>query len=220
MKKIIIAALAAAMTLVFVIYCAAAGGEITVGGASAKAGETVELTVSIKNNPGFCYLRARPEYDENALELVSAKAGEVYADTIGLGLNVSVENGSDMHGDGPILVLTFRVKDNAQSGRYEVNLKFIECYNYDEEDVPVTITGGYIDVGGGAQSDPAHTGAGETKAEGNTGTEAQPGKTEDGGSGKPAENKKPLITAVICVSVCAVAAAVTAAVIAAKKKKK
>ena len=71
------------------IYCA-----ITVGGASAKAGETVELTASIKNNPGFCYLRARPEYDENALELVSAKAGEVYADTIGLGLNVSVENGS------------------------------------------------------------------------------------------------------------------------------
>ena len=46
MKKIIIAALAAAMTLVFVIYCAAAGGEITVGGASAKAGETVELTAS------------------------------------------------------------------------------------------------------------------------------------------------------------------------------
>ena len=143
----------------------------------------------------------------------------VYADTVGLGLNVSVENGSDMHGDGSILILTFRVKDNAKSGRYNVNLKFIECYNYDEEDVPVTITGGYIDVGGAAQSDPAQTDAGETEEAGKT-AETQPGKTEDGGSGKTAENKKPLITAVICVSVCAVAAAVTAAVIAAKKKKK
>ena len=223
MKKLLIITL---LIFMFTVNCFAAGGDITVCTGTAKAGETVELTVSIKNNPGFCYLRVRPQYDENALELLSVKAGDVYADTVGMGLNISIENGSDMHGDGSIAILTFRVKDGAAPGRYAVDLKFIECYNYDELDVPVSITGGHIEVTGEAH--PSETDENRIDADKDNGTsntekvtrpvktpvltEEQTDKTENG--------KGNTVIVAVCAAVICIAAAAAVALILNKKKKK
>lgn len=225
MKKILIAAI---LTLMLAVNCSAAGGEITVGHTDAKVGETAVLVVDIVNNPGFCYLRVRPEYDKNALELVSATAGDVYADTVDFALNVSVENGSDMHGDGSILKLGFKVKDGTAPGRYTVDLKFIECYNYDENDVAVSITGGYIDVTdeSGKSLDTADNGDNTKETPSVTSNDPESGETErqvavgteaSGRDGGKTADSRIIITAVICAA--AAAAAVVAVVIVKKRKK-
>ena len=53
-----------------------------VNSVSAKAGETVEVTVDIANNPGFCGFVLGVEYDRNALTLVSVSNGKDYDQTI------------------------------------------------------------------------------------------------------------------------------------------
>ena len=224
MKKLLIITL-----LIFIMLsvdCFAAGGVITVGESAAKAGQTVELTVSIKDNPGFCYLRVRPEFDENALELLSVKAGDVYADTVGMGLNIAIENGSDLHGDGSIAVLTFRVKESAAPGRYAVNLKFIECYNYDELDVPVSITGGHIEVTGEAH--PSETDGNIIDADKDDGTSnteklTRPVKTPvsaEEQTDKAENGKGNTVIVAVCAAVLCIAAAAAVALVLNKKKKK
>ena len=221
MKKLLIIILL--ISIMLSVNCFAAGGVITVGESAAKAGETVELTVSIKDNPGFCYLRVRPQYDENALELLSVKAGDVYADTVGMGLNIAIENGSDLHGDGSIAVLTFRVNEGAAPGSYAVNLKFIECYNYDELDVPVSITGGHIDViGEGETQAPAPTtaddGTGKT-SDNITGTDKTPVSTRQQTDNTKNGKGGTVIVAIIAAVICIAAAAAVALVLNKKKKK-
>ncbi len=148
MKKTVFPPVILALALIFALNCGAVCAHISVSSAAAKAGDTVDIPVVIENNPGFCYLRVRPEFDTANLELIAVKAGDVYADTVAKAVNISVENGSDMKGDGSILIMTFKIGETAEPGDHPVELKFIECYNYDEEDVAVDITGGVIKVTG------------------------------------------------------------------------
>ena len=148
MKKLLCAILAALILLAPVAVRSASSAELSVGNAKAGAGETADITVTVKNNPGFCYIRVRPEYDAGALELVSAEKGELKTDDISVGKNISVENGKNVKGDGVLLTMRFKVKEGAVSGKYGIKLVFIECYNYDEEEVAFSVTDGFIEISG------------------------------------------------------------------------
>lgn len=96
---------------------------IYVGNVEAKAGETVEVSVYIKNNPGIAGAMITITYDEN-LELTNSVSGDVLADLTFTKpgryvspCNFSWDSESGMStGDGIILTLTFKVADNAQAG--------------------------------------------------------------------------------------------------------
>ena len=129
MKKALTVLFSVLLIFTLAANCSASSAELSVGEADANPGETVKLTVFIKNNPGFCYLRVRPEYDGDALEFIAAEKGELNADDVSFGRNISVEGGSDIKGDGSLFTMTFKVKDGAKPGICDVKLVFIECYN-------------------------------------------------------------------------------------------
>ena len=54
------------------------GGEFTlkINSVSGKPGDTVKVTVDLKNNPGFCGFVINLKYDKGALELVDSEGGK------------------------------------------------------------------------------------------------------------------------------------------------
>ncbi|MBR4721136.1 MAG: hypothetical protein IK057_05175, partial [Clostridia bacterium] len=70
-KRILSAILVAAMLVSTVITTAFAADDFTVTAANvtAKAGETVDVAVSLENNPGIIALRLKIGYDSDVLTL-------------------------------------------------------------------------------------------------------------------------------------------------------
>lgn len=74
MKKLIALCLTIMLVLVAVPVIGAAAtnsGEFVVSTTEAGRGENVDVTVSIKNNPGIISAKVAIAYDSNVLELVS-----------------------------------------------------------------------------------------------------------------------------------------------------
>jgi len=109
-----------------------------------RAGEEVEVYISIKNNPGIISLRNSISYDTTALELVgvenlgllngytnpSATISSPYilrwADSLALENNTS---------DGEFVKLTFKIKENTEVGDYEISVNPIESRNFNGEKI-------------------------------------------------------------------------------------
>ena len=121
---------------------------LAVSGAEAAPGETFELIVSVKNNPGFNAFDIGIVYDETFLSLNNVTISEGISGQFIFGKYAVWINDSDYTSDGPILVLSFTVKNNAPIGQTEVTLAFEEgdISNYDEEDVSLKVVPGIIDV--------------------------------------------------------------------------
>lgn len=88
-----------------------------------RVGQTVQVDVSIQNNPGFGGMAYDINYDNTVLELVSYELGiggeictdsgkDIYPDK----MNFQYAGISNVTGDGVLVSLTFRVKDSAQVG--------------------------------------------------------------------------------------------------------
>lgn len=115
--------------------------QITLPSMTVKPGETVELPVSIKNNPGVSNLSLVFGYNAENLTLISAENGDVFANT---------EFSSDIRedgeckftwlsktvneNDGTLLTLTFKAGDNA--GKEKVNMYIDEAVAPNEEEQP------------------------------------------------------------------------------------
>lgn len=101
---------------------------------STASDETVRVPVQIRNNPGIVGMTLSLDYDESALSLTSIVKGSALSEmtfTIPKALNsgcnlpwdaefVEPENVTN----GEILVLTFKVLDNAQKGIYDISLRY------------------------------------------------------------------------------------------------
>ena len=103
-----------------------------VSDASAKAGETFTVDVSVKNNSGIVGLRVYVGYDTNVLELVSATAGESFADT---SFGPTTKNPFNIIWDdslasennvanGTVATLTFKVKEGVAAGDTKITLTY------------------------------------------------------------------------------------------------
>lgn len=104
--------------------------------ASAKAGEEVTLTLSIKNSPGIAGTQFYIGYDSNIMSYVSAKAIDTnffaaFSPEAGANpvkvvtANLSLNN---IKGDITVAEITFKINDNAKAGEYDVNLSSVEVY--------------------------------------------------------------------------------------------
>lgn len=107
-----------------------------INGATASAGSSVEVYVSIENNPGIISLRNQITYDTSVMELVKVEDLKLLSGyttpsptvsspyTLRWADSLATQNNT---ANGNIVKLTFRIKDNAQTGDYGISVSHIEA---------------------------------------------------------------------------------------------
>ena len=116
---------------------------LTVQGATVMAGKQVQLQVLLAGNPGFTYLELTPSYPANWT--MEVQNGALVADlTQGKQLVwVADENMTD---DGLLITLVFTVPQGTAVGEYDIGFTVRGCYNYDEEEVSLSVMSGTVTV--------------------------------------------------------------------------
>ena len=121
---------------------AAEKGQFVVSDAVGEAGETVEITVSIENNPGIIAAALKVHYDTDQLELISVKDEKMFPDSM-FSQNYSsypyyaswmdaLATG-DNREDGVLMTLTFKILEDCESGNAEIGLEFDPADVFDWE---------------------------------------------------------------------------------------
>ena len=118
-----------ALTMIFYLLPAYAlaseSMQVTIGGGTVKAGETVTVDISVTNNPGFANMSFYIEYDKNKLRLEEITGGTLFGDVtanVNLGF-INAAKTNDVSGNGTIATLTFRALSSATSGETTISLK-------------------------------------------------------------------------------------------------
>lgn len=144
MKKFVMLLVCVCMLAVCIVNVSAAEGtlEIAFDDVQVQNGEQFTVNATVNSNPGFCYLKMSFDYDRELFTLVKATNGNVSTDAFTVTDNAIVwDTGVDATATGTLVTLTFEV--NAQtSGTYNVGMTAVECFNYDEADVSVAVSGG------------------------------------------------------------------------------
>ena len=149
MKKILAICLSVLLicaAMPFAFATADAEPTIVVSDVEGKAGDTVSVTVSLKNNPGLLSAKVKVGYDANALELVEAIDGDFAAkgysysemDVNPFVINwclatLKVNDTSEL-----LATLTFKIKDDAAAGTYPLTLTYScedDFYNLPDWDI-------------------------------------------------------------------------------------
>lgn len=173
MKRIksIVATLAASL-LVFsnaiVVQSSAADStpKIAVSDAEAEVGGTFTVDVVLSNNPGIIAWRTQIEYDSDVMEItkftsvgftkdeaaekgiaeVMPFSGPITANPFTMSWGDSI-NG-DYVSNGTLATITFKIKDDAEPGVYELEISGDpdEFFNYDLDNVAFTFEAGKINV--------------------------------------------------------------------------
>ena len=144
MKKLLKLVLALAMcaTMMSMTAFAAEPGSMTITSATAQAGQTVSIDVSITANPGVAGLVVEPEFDSSVLTLDSITGSGLQWTT---GKAASWSDAANTTYTGKILTLNFTVNENAAPGKTAVSVK-VEASNFDEELVSFNISSGTVTI--------------------------------------------------------------------------
>ena len=123
----------------------------------AAGGETVTVTVSVKNNPGILGMLLSLEYDESVLTLVGTANGDATAALTYLEPSRLVSgcnflwygSATGVVTDGSVLTLTFQVAEGAATGTYPISLAYSSQDTYDASYSPITavVSDGSVVVG-------------------------------------------------------------------------
>ena len=120
----------------------------------ARAGNTVDVNISLKNNPGIASMKIKVAFDSDL-----ALTGIVYNDAIGgssqqpQNLNSPVvlnwyNGAANSNGDFVFATLTFEVSDYAQVGNKRITATYDpdDLYNIDEDNIEFAVVAGNIEV--------------------------------------------------------------------------
>jgi|GEM_PF-1017847 len=118
---------------------------LSMGSADAKPGETFTVDLLLEYSEGFTFLYLDIFYDTEALELVSVTNGEL-VESFTAGLHYIWANWENIDTAGTLCTLTFKVKDGASEGEYEIGVSVIECSNEEELDVSIGCNSGTVNV--------------------------------------------------------------------------
>lgn len=121
----VLLALAMIFSLLPAYALASESMQVTIGGGTVKAGETVTVDISVTNNPGFANMSFYIEYDKNKLRLEEIKGGTLFGDmtaNVNIGF-ISAAKTNDVSGNGTIATLTFRALSSATSGETTISLR-------------------------------------------------------------------------------------------------
>ena len=158
MKRICFAIILIFITVNFGVF---AIGEptITVSEAEAKAGETVDVTISLSDNPGIISMLLKVEYDQEAMSLKGVKdagilGSEMHSDNFSnnpyylFWSNGTVEE--DIKSNGVAVTLAFEISENAKSGKYPIKVDYDKdddaIFNFNLENVDFAVVNGGISV--------------------------------------------------------------------------
>ena len=129
---------------------------IIVHSAKAKAGQNVDVEISIHNNPGIASAKIKINYDTSVLTLQKVTdAGMLGSTSHSPSLTSPYvlywNNGAATENftyNGTIATLTFKVNDNAAKGEYPISVDFTEedIFNVDMDVVKLDSNNGEIDI--------------------------------------------------------------------------
>lgn len=193
MKKLILVIMAVSvLALMLTPCCVFAAGEpaFVVSSANAAAGDTVEITISLKNNPGIASAKLKVEFDSDLILKTAAYGGEMggtaqkpskYESPVTLNWFNGTKNSE---GDFDYAYLTFAVSEKAKQGEHKITLSYNpnDVFGIDEKSIDFKIENGKIVVGGdGADTasvaDSAVIATGESAETANT---SDSSKSDDG----------------------------------------
>lgn len=128
----------------------------SVGTAKSRAGDTVEILIEIKNNPGITSFRIIVEYDSVILKLTNVVFKEA-AQGFNTGTSQLYDSpysisgfnaGTDINNNGQLAVLTFEINQYAEDGRYDISLTYDEddIFNMAGDNVTFALNNGYVEV--------------------------------------------------------------------------
>lgn len=129
---------------------------MTLSSATAKAGDTVDLTINVSNNPGFTATIVRVSYDSTYITLAArATNGELFTSCTPGG-NISSnpyqivfnDGFDDITANGVLANLSFKVADDAPAGEYPITLSYSEddTYNVEFDYITFEMVSGKITV--------------------------------------------------------------------------
>lgn len=124
---------------------------IVVSDATAKAGATnVEVTLSIRNNPGILGMTLALNYDERVMTLTNVEKGDALSEMtftkpkiLGSGCKFPWDAEEVLPEDatnGEMLTLTFSVSNTATAGNYPVSLTYDDGAIIDNDMMPVAVS--------------------------------------------------------------------------------
>ncbi len=124
---------------------------LTVSSPEALPGETVEVDVSLKNNPGIAAGALTPVYDNTVLELIDVKLDRTVLDgpiVLTASNKVVFSNSENEMSDGVLFTLVFRVLPTAKNGESEVTLKYEkgDLVNINEYNLNFKIESGSVGI--------------------------------------------------------------------------
>lgn len=126
--------LAFLMFILFSVICFASGNpSIICKNVSGKAGDRIEIEVSVENNPGIMYLELTPIYSKE-LGAPTIKNGNVFSD-ITIGKQIIWTSDTDNHNNGKLITFFFDLPKDIPLGDYSFDLILRGAYNYNEESV-------------------------------------------------------------------------------------
>ena len=148
-KKIISLLIAIVLVVtIFPVAFAASKPTVTVSSCEANPGDTIELIVSIENNPGINTFAFGFDYDSNKLELSDVNITDNLGGQFAYKKKAVWLNSKDTKYNGEILELKFKVLDDAQGGETQVRVTYSpgDISNYDEENVNCKIVAGTVTI--------------------------------------------------------------------------
>lgn len=174
MKKILTFIIIIAMTLSLGIPAFAATlATVTVASptAAVNPGDTVDVAVTIADNPGMDVMKLKFSYDTAALTLKDIELGSVMG-ILTKNLDKAVvlleaAGTANATGNGTLVTLKFEVKSIAAAGNYTIGFLVSDAVNRNEERVALTTQAGTVSVAG-----PVTTYTVRFNANGGTGTMA------------------------------------------------
>ena len=154
MKKILTFIIIIAMTLSMGVPAfAATPATVTVASpaAAVNPGDTVDVAVTIADNPGMDVMKLKFSYDTTALTLKDIELGSVMTGPFTKNLDKAVAlleaaGTTNATGNGTLVTLKFEVKSTAAAGNYTIGFLVAEAVNRDEERVALTTQAGTVSV--------------------------------------------------------------------------
>ena len=130
------------------------GGDITIDTVEAYVGNSVIVSISIKNNPGIMALTVGIGYDSSVLSYDGYYYGDVFNDyTVAAhseknNIRLAICESRDKNNDGKILSLKFNISETAEVGTYPITLEYSkgDFANYGMDYIMPTVENGAVTV--------------------------------------------------------------------------
>lgn len=161
---------------------------------TAKAGDTVDINISLENNSGLLAAIFNVEYDKERLELIEVQDGQLLEggtfspDYKAYPYKMVWNSASytNFTADGVLAVLKFKVADNAGSGNAFIKLEYKEndVFDVNLNNVNINVINGGIEVTGSTSPDTTNQGGNSRTGRHTKASSSAPSVNNDTDGGK------------------------------------